>query len=123
MSAQFREDRITLAGLRIQPRLGVTPGERRRPQPCEADITLCGDFEAASSTDSLDRVVDYTAVLARVLEIAHAREYNLLETLAYALAREVLRAFPLQRVRVKVRKYPENYRDRLDFIEVEVEQS
>jgi dihydroneopterin aldolase len=122
MSNSVREDRITLAGIKIRPRIGVTPGERRLPQPCQADIIIFGDFEAAASTDSLDRAINYSRVLSTVLEATNAREYNLLETLAYSLGRAILQAFPARRVVVRVRKRPMSLVEKLDFIEVEVEQ-
>lgn len=118
-----RDDRITLAGVKIRPRIGVTPGERRLPQPCQADVVLCGDFEAAASTDELERALNYSVVLQKVVETAHNREYNLLESLAYAIAGEVLRSFSARRVIARVRKHPVSLVDKLDFIEVEVEQT
>ena len=118
-----RQDRLTLAGVKLQPRLGVTPGERRFPQACIADISVWGDFEAASATDELADAMDYSRILATVVQTAHVREYNLLEALAYRLAREVLEAFPAHRVTVKVRKQPATMTDRLDHVEVEVDES
>jgi dihydroneopterin aldolase len=122
MSDKSREDRITLVGIKIRPRIGVTPGERRLPQPCQADIIIFGDFEAAASTDSLDRAINYSQVLSKVLEAANAKEYNLLETLAYSLGRTILQSFPARRVIVKVRKRPMSLVEKLDFIEVKVAQ-
>ncbi len=123
MSAKPREDRITLSNVKLLPRIGVTPGERRLPQPCRADISLWGDFEAAGTTDSLDRALDYSKVLAKVIEVAHEREYNLIEALAYRISKEILRSFPAGRVSVRLRKRPAALKDKLDFVEVEVEQS
>ncbi len=123
MPAKSRDDRITLSGIKLQPKIGVTPGERRQPQPCDAEVTLWGDFEAAASTDSLEKALDYSRVLARVIEAAHSGEYNLLETLAYRISREVLQGFPAKKVSVRVRKRPAALTDSLDFIEVEVEQT
>ena len=123
MAAKSPQDRLALVEIRLQSRIGVTPGEKRISQPCTADITVWGDFEAAAATDALPAALDYTAILAKVVEVAHMREYNLVETLAYKLARGVLEAFPVQRVTVKVRKQPAGLTDKLDHIEVEVEQS
>lgn len=116
-------DRIVLAGIRLRPRLGVTPGERRTPQFCTADLTVWGDFEAAAATDELGAALDYSRILAKVVEVAHEREYNLLETLAYRLGRTVLEAFPAHRINVRVRKQPAALVDQLDHVEVEVELS
>jgi dihydroneopterin aldolase len=109
--------------VKLRPRIGVTPGERRFPQTCSADIVIWGDFETAALTDELSDALDYSRVLATVLEVAHMREYNLLETLAYGIARAILAGFRAQRVNVKVRKQPAILMDKLDYIEVEVEQS
>ncbi len=121
MPDKIRNDRITLAGVKIQPRIGVTPGERRLPQSCWVELSLWGDFEAAAATDNLHNTVDYGKVLQRVLEIAHEREYNLMETLAYRLARQVLQLFPVRRVTVRLRKRPAVLGERLEHVDVEVE--
>jgi dihydroneopterin aldolase len=112
-----------LAGIRIYPRIGTTPEERSSPQECHADLVIWGDFEAAASTDCLDKSVDYTRVLATIQQISMAQEYNLVETLAYRIVRKLLQEFPISRVSVKVRKRPENLRGQIDFVEVEVEES
>ncbi len=121
MPEYTRNDRITLAGIKIQPRIGVTPGERRLPQTCLVDVTLLGDFEAAAATDNLHNTVDYGKVLQQVLEIAHEREFNLMETLAYRLARHILQVFPARRVCVRLRKRPAVLGDKLEHVDVEVE--
>jgi dihydroneopterin aldolase len=116
-------DRITLSGVRLLPRVGTTEEERRNPQPCEADITFWGDFEAASSTDSLDQAIDYSRVLARAVATAESGEYHLIETLAYRLARTVLQEFPAFKVGIRLRKRPLALSGRLDFVEIELEES
>jgi 7,8-dihydroneopterin aldolase/epimerase/oxygenase len=109
--------------VKIFSRIGTTPEERSSPQECNADLALWGDFEAAASTDSLDKSVDYTRVLTLVTNTALAQEYHLVETLAYAIVRNVLRAFPLDRVRIKLRKRPASLINQLDFVEIEIEES
>jgi dihydroneopterin aldolase len=118
-----RKDRITLAGVKILPRIGTTSEERAVPQECRADLVLWGDFEAAAATDSLEKSVDYSRVLSLVIQTAAEQEYNLVETLAYRIARKVLQNFPLDRVCVKVRKRPVTLLDNIDFVEIEVEDS
>ena len=118
-----REDRLTLANIRLMPRIGVTPGERRQPQLCQADVTVYGDFNPAASTDELNRAINYSNIYDVVVESARAREFNLLETLAYQIARDVLRSFPAVRVSVRVRKRPASLTEKLDYVEVEIEES
>jgi 7,8-dihydroneopterin aldolase/epimerase/oxygenase len=116
-------DRITLSHIKLVSRIGVTEAERELPQACEADVTVWGDFEAAASTDGIDKAIDYGSVLAAVVAIASEREYNLLETLAYRVARQLLQAFPADRVGVRVRKRPATLAGQLDYVEVEIEES
>lgn len=123
MAARVREDRIVLSGVKLQPRIGVTPGERRLPQSCDAEVTVYGDFEAAATTDSLGKAIDYSRILALIIRVAHEREYNLLESLAYRIAREILQSTPASRVGVRVRKRPASLQGKLDYIEVEVQES
>ena len=115
-------DRLTLANIKLMPRIGVTPGERRQPQLCQADVTVWGDFEAAASTDDLERALNYSRIHEKVVESAHAREFNLIETLTYQIARDILRSFPVRKVNVRLRKRPASLADKLDFIEVEAEE-
>ena len=115
-------DRLTLANIKLMPRIGVTPGERRQPQLCQADVTVWGDFEAAAATDDLERALNYSRIHEKVVESAHAREFNLIETLTYQIARDILRSFPVRRVNVRLRKRPASLADKLDFIEVEAEE-
>lgn len=111
-----------LAGVKLRPRIGVTPEERATSQECEADLTLWMDFEAAAATDSLDNSIDYCRLLETVRRIAEDADYQLLETLAYRIARTLLGGFPVQRVELKLRKRPESLRGQIDFVQVEVEE-
>jgi 7,8-dihydroneopterin aldolase/epimerase/oxygenase len=114
---------MTLAGIRLYPRIGIAAEERSVSQECQADLTLWGNFEAAAANDTLDRSIDYCQILSMVQKVAEAHEYNLLETLAYGIVRSVLQSFPVARVRVKLRKRPSSLLKDLDFVEVEVEES
>jgi dihydroneopterin aldolase len=117
------QNQITLAGIKLYPHIGTTSDERETAQECQADLTLWVDFEAAAATDSLDASIDYCRVLAAAQDAANACEYSLLETLAYRIVRAVLQNFPVNRVRIKLRKRPAILRDQIDFVEVEVEES
>jgi 7,8-dihydroneopterin aldolase/epimerase/oxygenase len=114
---------MTLASIRIFPRIGVSAEERSVPQECEADLTVWSHFGAAATADALDQSIDYCQILSLVKKVAEIHEYHLLETLAYRIVRSVLQNFPVVRVRIQLRKRPANLIKDLDFIEVEVEES
>jgi dihydroneopterin aldolase len=117
------QGRITLAGVKLRPHIGISLEERSAPQECQADLTLWGDFEAAAATDALDRSIDYCQVLLKVQETAGEREYQLLETLAYKIVRAVLQDFPVSRVGIRLRKLPSILLDQIEYVEVEIEES
>jgi dihydroneopterin aldolase len=123
MAYKICQDQITLAGIKLYPRIGTTAEERQRPQECLADLTLWGDFQAAAATDALEKSIDYCQVLRTAQDTAKASDYNLVETLAYRIARSVLQDFPVNRVKIKLRKRPASLQGQIDFVEVEIEES
>ena len=123
MVRKAHDDSITISRIKIPARIGTTPEERQAPQECEADLTLWANFEAAAATDLLDRSVDYCRILENARQIAAEREYNLVETLAYAIVRSTLQKFAISRARIRLRKRPAGLLDYIDHIEVEVEES
>jgi dihydroneopterin aldolase len=114
-------DKLKLSGIKIFPRIGVTPDERAAPQECQADVVISGDWSAAA--DDLSASIDYCLILEKVRMAAAAREYVLLETLVHVIAQGLLDDFPVGHVNVKVRKRPAILRNLLDFVEIEVEKS
>ena len=123
MVRKTRDDSITISRIRLLARIGTTPEERQAPQECEADLTVWSNFEAAAATDLLDRSVDYCRILENARQIAAEREYNLVETLAYAIVRSTLQKFGISRARIRLRKRPAGLLEHIDHIEVEVEES
>ena len=115
---------MKLSGIKIFPRIGVTPEERAVPQECRADVVIDGDWAAAAATDDLERSIDYVLILEKVRATAAAREYVLLETLAHTIAQSLVFDFPLEGcINVCVRKHPPAFRDLLDYVEIEVEKT
>lgn len=123
MAHKTRDDSITIARMRLRACIGTTVEERQSPQECEADLTVWANFEAAAATDLLDRSVDYCRILENAKQIAAEREYNLVETLAYAIVRSTLRKFAVSRARIRLRKRPAALVEQIDYVEVEVEES
>jgi dihydroneopterin aldolase len=93
--------RVELAGLEIPGRHGVEDWERETEQPFLYDLEL--DL-AEPGDDRLEETVDYREVVALVRELSESRQFQLLESLAAAVADALLERFPLERVRVRVRK-------------------
>ena len=96
--------RIELRGIELQAHHGVLDDERRHGQRFLVDLDLGLADTTAATTDRIEDAVDYRDVVALVVEVSDERVFNLLEALASALADALMVRFPLERVRVAVRK-------------------
>ncbi len=83
-------DVIELRELRVSAVVGVLVEERDRAQPLAFDIDIERPLEDAANSDDLTKTTNYAAVLAMASLVAREGAFMLLETLAYAVAREVL---------------------------------
>jgi len=93
---------VEVHGLEVFGHHGVEEEERREGQTYLYDVWLLVD-EAVLS-DRIEDAVDYRFVADTVREVSEARVYNLLEALAAAVADAVVERFPVESVRVRVRK-------------------
>jgi dihydroneopterin aldolase len=92
---------VELAGLEIPGRHGVEDWERETEQPFVYDLEL---ELAEPRSDSIDETVDYREVVELVRAVSESRQFQLLESMAAAVADALLERFPAERVRVRVRK-------------------
>ena len=92
---------VELAGLEIPGRHGVDDWERETEQPFVYDLEL---ELAEPRSDSIDETVDYREVVELVRAVSESRQFQLLESMAAAVADALLERFPAERVRVRVRK-------------------
>ena len=76
--------------------------ERERGQAFLFDVRL--EVSDAALSDRLEDAVDYREVVRCVREVSDGRRFALLEALAGAVADAILVRFPVERVRVRVRK-------------------
>jgi 7,8-dihydroneopterin aldolase/epimerase/oxygenase len=94
---------VELAGLELHGYHGVNEDERREGQRFLFDVWI--DVPARpAETDRIEDAVDYREVVALVREVSDGRAFTLLEALAAGIADALLARFPVDRVRVRVRK-------------------
>ena len=94
---------IDIHGLELRGFHGSLPEEKKSGQRFLIDVRLVA-HDAGVRSDQLVDTVDYTAVVDRVREISQGTRFNLIESLAAAIAEDLLEQFPVSRVRVRVRK-------------------
>ena len=92
---------VELAGLEIPGRHGAEDWEREQEQPFLYDLEL---ELAEPAADRIEETVDYREVVELVRGVSVSRQFQLLESIAAAVADALLERFPLQRASVRVRK-------------------
>ena len=113
-------DRIVLRNIRLEGRHGYDDEEREAPQPFEVDVELVLDLHPAGIADDLDQSVDYARVYDIVKGVVESTSYRLLEALAEAISREILAAFRVAEIGVRVRKPAVRLGGPLDYAGVEI---
>ncbi len=94
---------VELIGLELYGFHGVLEEERRDGQRFLFDLWLDVP-DISARTDRIEDAVDYRDVVACVRGVSDGRKFQLLEALSAAVADAVLARFPVERVRVRVRK-------------------
>ena len=77
--------RLFLSGIRAEGRHGARPGEKDVPQPFVVDL----DLEVDAVDDSIDSTADYRVITDTVREIIEQGSFDLIETMADAIARRI----------------------------------
>lgn len=113
-------DRLVLKNMVFYGYHGAFAAEKELGQRFEVDVELHLDFKSAAAADDLELSVNYVEVYTLVKEIVEEREFNLLETLAETIAGEILAAYTVEEVVVRVRKPSPPSGGILDHVEVEI---
>ncbi len=115
-------DRLVLTNMIFEGCHGVTAEEREHSQPFEVDVEMHLDLRPAGRSDDLARTVDYSRVFDICREIVQGPGRRLIESLAEAIADEVLVAAgdTAEEVVVRVRKPQAPLPGRLDHAAVEI---
>jgi dihydroneopterin aldolase len=92
--------RIFLSGIRAAGRHGANPGEKDRQQEFVVDL----DVEVMVDDDAIDATADYRRLAAIARETVERRSFDLLESLATAVARAVAGAGHVRRATAVVHK-------------------
>ena len=97
-------DSITLKGLRIPARHGVTGEERAAGQTFVVDVMVRLDLSVAGRTDDLSETLDYGLLAEAIHGRVSGEQWNLIETVAERVADLVLESGLVTRVEVTVHK-------------------
>ena len=82
-------DHISIVGLRVPARIGVTEDERAQPQTLVLNVEVTTDLARAGRSDDLEDTIDYGALVTDIAALVRATEVKLMETVADLVARRV----------------------------------
>jgi dihydroneopterin aldolase len=77
--------RLFLTGIEAMGRHGANPGEKDSPQAFVVDL----DVEVSVEADSLETAADYRALIRAARQLVEERSFDLLESIAAAVAEVV----------------------------------
>ena len=87
-------DKITISKLEVYAHHGVFEAEKKAGQTFFVSADLYMDLKAAGSSDDLSKTVSYADVCHDVKRLMTEKSYDLIETCADVIARNVLQSYP-----------------------------
>jgi 7,8-dihydroneopterin aldolase/epimerase/oxygenase len=97
-------DKLRVTGLALTASIGVRDWETRVRQRVLVDLEWDTDAQRAAQRDDLDDADDYSSVVRCVTDLVDARRFNLIESLAHAIAEQVLAQTRIGRIVVTLHK-------------------
>lgn len=97
-------DKIFLTALATECIVGIWDWERKVKQTVVIDLEMACDVRKAAQSDHIEDTVDYKAVSKRLLAFVEASQFQLVETLAEAIARIIVTEFGVGWVKVRLNK-------------------
>ncbi len=97
-------DKLFLRDLRVDTIIGFWDWERRIKQTVSIDLEVATDARVAAGTDSIDNGLNYDALAKRLVGFVGESKFQLVESLAEAVARIAIEEFGAPWVKVAVAK-------------------
>jgi dihydroneopterin aldolase len=97
-------DRIFLRDLKVETVIGIYEWERRIRQIVSLDLELATDVRRAARDDSIDSALNYKQIAKRLIAFVAESKFQLVESLAEAVAGIIVTEFSVAWVRVSVAK-------------------
>jgi dihydroneopterin aldolase len=97
-------DTILIEQLELNTIIGVHAWEQHAPRRIVVDLELGCDTRSAAASDQLRDAVNYRAVCDTVETLVREQRFQLIETLAEAIARRLIERFPILSVRLLLSK-------------------
>lgn len=97
-------DKIFLRELKVDAVIGIWEWERRIEQTVSIDLEMATDARAAAADDSIDAALNYKEIAKHVTRFTSESRFQLVESLAEAVAKLIVTEHGVAWVRVAVSK-------------------
>jgi len=97
-------DKVFVRGLRLETVIGVNAWERTLKQTLLLDLYCETDAAKAAANDNISDALDYGTVADHLTTLAKSASFELIESLAEAMATHILKEFQVTWVRLELTK-------------------
>lgn len=97
-------DRIFLRELEVEAVIGIWEWERQVKQKVSIDLEIATDVRGAAQNDAVEGTVNYKDVAKRLIQFVGNSEFQLVESLADAIAGVIIKEFGISWLRLSVAK-------------------
>lgn len=97
-------DIVYIKALEVDAVIGVYDWERDIRQTLVIDLDLASDNQLAATQDRIEDAIDYAAICRVVIDLVSGSSYQLLESLAEAVAQQIMADFPVPWLRLQIGK-------------------
>jgi len=97
-------DQVFIEQLQIDTVIGVYDWERDIRQRVVLDLEMASDNRRSAQGDNIEDALDYAAVSQRLLDYVSDSEFELIESLAEAVAKLVMTEFSVPWLRLRLSK-------------------
>jgi dihydroneopterin aldolase len=100
----MHRDQLSIEGLRLRCALGTQEPEKLAQQDVVVTFSVYANLSMASRSDKLADTIDLGRMVSSVRKYVARAAHELIESLAFEIARILLTDFPVQEATVTVRK-------------------
>jgi dihydroneopterin aldolase len=97
-------DYVSVKDLSVRTVIGVHAWERKVEQTLLVSVDMATDVRKAATNDDLADALDYSAVAETIANVLREGKFRLIETAAERVAGRLLADFPLNWLRLELRK-------------------
>lgn len=98
------QDTIFINKLKFETIIGILPFEREVKQTIIVDLSLNFDTTKAIDGDDIKHTIDYSKLVDDLENFCEQTKFNLIETLADAMASFILKKYPVKLIQLKLTK-------------------